>query len=390
MKMKHLFAGLVATLALGAATTAGVLASRKESTKPLEEANALSALNLPDVASGKTRYFLDMRGFSDWYSSNATFKLHYWDGSNNVYTKAVKGADQFWYADVTMPNNATGYKFVRFDSSGNTTWNEGAWNTTFTNNYYRPSGWTAGTWSRVYTDWTIYSSTGGSWSDTFTFTDSKLDGDGLQYYSTTVSLTAGQKFKIRSATGNIWLGFNKLGTYNNTSANEKGYLTGEGDGDITVTATAQYEIYVKPYDQSLWAQISSQEEAKAYAQDFIDNMTCSGAGSVTAAAGTWSTYSTRFTNNLTSGARSLLKEASANEGGSTLEQCAARYDEIIIKHGTTEYPDFMDRKPGNASGSRTLNAIPATEAAVPATVAVVGMVSMTAVGGFFFLKKKPF
>ncbi len=43
-----------------------------------------------------------------------------------------------------------------------------------------------------------------------------------------------------------------------------------------------------------------------------------------------------------------------------------------------------------ASSSRALNTLPVQEAAVPATIAVVSMVSLTAIGGFFFLKKKPF
>ena len=44
----------------------------------------------------------------------------------------------------------------------------------------------------------------------------------------------------------------------------------------------------------------------------------------------------------------------------------------------------------SASGSRTLNIIPNAEVAIPAIASVTGLITMTAVGGFFFLKKKPF
>lgn len=391
MKAKYLFAGLVASMTLGAAIMAGAVFAKENKTLT-RKAHAATALDLPDVPANSQRVFLDLSGFKTWYDTDNTvsFQVHSW-GSGDRWTSAVKASDYFWYADVDF-SNQTGYQFVRSSADGNTHHNYSSNADSLSHNYCHINGWnTSSNWKKVSMSWSVKGgSTGESaWGDIdIPFTTAKLDKDGLQVYTQTLSLTAGNVFKINGQYDE-WLGFNRCTSYDGESANEKGYITGNGDSNITVAKTGTYEIYVKPYDETLWIQLSSVTEANDYGKLFVESMTCSGQGSVTAENGTWTNMSTSYSH-LTSGAKDLLVAAEGNETGSYIEQCVARYDEIIKKHGTTEYPDFMNRFEKQSSGSRALISVSNSEAAVPATVAVVGLVSMTAVGGFFFIKKKPF
>lgn len=391
MKAKYLFAGLVTSMTLGAAIMAGAVFG-KESKVLKRRANAAVSLDLPAVSSSLKRVFLDMSGFKTWYDTDKTvsFQVHSW-GSEERWTSAIKADDYFWYADVDLVNQ-TGYQFVRSSADGQTHHNYSSNANPLSNNYCHINEWNnSSNWKTVSMNWSIKGGSDGesSWGDIdIPFSTSKLDKDGLQIYSQTISFNQGNVFKVNGE-NNEWLGFNKCTSYDGESANEKGYITGNGDSNITVTKTGIYEVYVKPYDETIWIQLSSETEANDYGKLFIESMTCSGQGSITAENGTWTNMSTSYSH-LTSGAKDLLVAAEGNETGSYIEQCVTRYDEIIKKYGTIDYPDFMNRFEEQSSGSRALISTPTTEASVPATVVVVGMVSLTAVGGFFFIKKKPF
>ena len=85
---------------------------------------------------------------------------------------------------------------------------------------------------------------------------------------------------------------------------------------------------------------------------------------------------------------SILKNASSSSSDSDLAAIALKYDYIISKY--TGLDNFANRTVVSPFGSRALKTISNSSAAVPAVVAVVGLTTLTAVGGFFLLKKKPF
>ena len=72
----------------------------------------------------------------------------------------------------------------------------------------------------------------------------------------------------------------------------------------------------------------------------------------------------------------------------------ARYDYIVAKYNkllglTTDYPDFINRNPSLSGGAKvTLSNIISENNNAVAIIIVISMVSVTAIGGYFFIKKR--
>jgi len=87
---------------------------------------------------------------------------------------------------------------------------------------------------------------------------------------------------------------------------------------------------------------TSTTTAEEYASSFLSKITCSGTGSTTFAKSVWATVKNEF-NGLETTEQAKLINASANENGTTIEQCVARYDYLINKYGKNTYEDFIGR-----------------------------------------------
>ena len=177
----------------------------------------------------------------------------------------------------------------------------------------------------------------------------------------------------------------------------------EGDNNnIGLKVAGTYEIYWKYLatdSKEIWIQIGSDTEANNYATTFLASITCTSSG-VDFARSVWNKVGDAKTSmeykfsQLTTGAKNLLIEAEGDEDGSKVEQCIARYDRILYKYGYGEgndkYHDFMGRKPATMNGSTRIQSVLGDETATNATLAtvIITVVSLAAVGGFFFLRKK--
>ena len=265
MKKKHVITAFSLSIALGLGIFAGV---------------ALADRGVKEVkATGETRLYLDMSGFSSWADASATFKVHTYDAINgDNYFAVTKAGDLYYYADVDLATYASGtgggYRFTRYSADGNTEWNKGAWCSYSANpeTYYKVTDWTDGTWAKDdQKTWTVVGATNGLWegedediSVPLTF---RFNNEGLSFYNTNVNLTAGSVFKIKNS-DDTYFGFSVLET-GSGSVVDAGIMTGEGDNNITVTKTGSYEFYMKPVSGKAWVQENSVLTAQQWANRFL-------------------------------------------------------------------------------------------------------------------------
>ena len=124
-----------------------------------------------------------------------------------------------------------------------------------------------------------------------------------------------------------------------------------------------------------------------FSKDFLDNMTCDGVSSITAASGTWTTLSNKF-NTMISPNKEYLKIVLANKDGTTYsEKAMARYDLIVSKYGTSSYPNFIARTITNSNGLSILNLISYNQNMTPMII-VISISTLTLVGYSFIRKRK--
>ena len=131
----------------------------------------------------------------------------------------------------------------------------------------------------------------------------------------------------------------------------------------------------------------------------LGTLTCTGNGSYT---GDWSSFTTAFTN-LSLGEKAYYKHASYSSTGVGTEttvaatyntfdavaQFVAKYDYIVAKYGTTSNPDFIGRNPAPLGGSKlVLNSLMGENTNTIATIVIISLVSVTAIGGYFFIKRR--
>ncbi|MFA7032404.1 MAG: bacterial Ig-like domain-containing protein, partial [Bacilli bacterium] len=88
--------------------------------------------------------------------------------------------------------------------------------------------------------------------------------------------------------------------------------------------------------------------ATAYAENFLASITCDG-GITPPSTANWEALASTFANDLTDDDRAIFYNAIADENGSTIDQCVARYDFIVAKYGTTSYANFMARTVNQSS-----------------------------------------
>ena len=225
-------------------------------------------------------------------------------------------------------------------------------------------------------------------------------GENSQY-RITKAFTANTEFKIVYQ-GSNWYGWSQADQTSKVVTN--GSIIQGTDPDSTgyrikVAVAGTYEIYLKTTEgtNKLWIQQDSTSEATTYATAFLAAITCT-SDSTTFNINVWNQVSGTSSmeykyNDLTEGAKGILATASANQGGTLIEQCAARYDRILSKYGfgtaAGQYHDFMNRKPAKSgSGAILINSIVNGSTGSMIAIIAISSVSIAAIGGYFLFKKK--
>ena len=221
-------------------------------------------------------------------------------------------------------------------------------------------------------------------------TYSGMQGNNWQFDTDyPIKLEKDSKFQVVYAWSDD--GYNKF----NPAANND-YFYSENDYYVakqTFTANFYFQVYG---DNASWTGIYyAIFDAPAFAYKFTDEFSsiCEanknnavGIAAPQAIADEW-TRQTKLFGYLTDANKLLVKNANS-ESGTELANFAPKYDYIISKY--TGLSNFAERTVISPFGSRALKTISNSSAAVPAVMAVAGLTILTAVGGFFLLKKKPF
>lgn len=171
------------------------------------------------------------------------------------------------------------------------------------------------------------------------------------------------------------------------SNSNKYHLTLKTDGDrFRYYASGTVQLY----------KLVESDNADAYAQTFLGAFTCDATGESEPTFAikeestywSWSLLATEY-DKLTSVEKEQFRLGVASESGSNIEKALARYDYIVAKYGTSKYSNFMNRTITPLSSSRiALASVIGNTGTTVSIIVVVSLVSLTAIGGYFFLRKR--
>ena len=237
--------------------------------------------------------------------------------------------------------------------------------------------------------WTVVGATNGVWAggdeDISISLTMRFDKEGLEFYNTSVELTAGSVFKVKNSTNNYY-GYDCI-EEGDGSVLDLGDVSGNGNSNITVVNSGTYEIYMKPFVAKFWMQENSEESATSWASSFLSetNSICSNGGTsadhLSALEGVWSTLKSSY-ESLTTGAKNILKAGTAN---ATVADAHDRYVHIMQRYGN----DLSAFNGWTVSGSRNVLPVIAKENTnTIAIIVIISLVSVTAIGGYFFIKRR--
>ena len=141
--------------------------------------------------------------------------------------------------------------------------------------------------------------------------------------------------------------------------------------------------------------VAENSYAESIADSLMTDITCNN-GATAPSTSVWGSISTAYGNipAAMKYEKALLTGGTADEESEdVIEQALARYDYIVGKYnkgqGITAYNDFLGRNPSPIGNSRIIsNSIVNNSVNTVAIIVVISMISITAIGGYFYLRKK--
>ena len=172
--------------------------------------------------------------------------------------------------------------------------------------------------------------------------------------------------------------------------------------EIQNNGTSRYLSYRS--DMQLYGAYSSIDESTYHSTriyklvsnpSVLGPLTCTGNGSY---SGDWSSLESTFSG-YSKGVKAYYKHATytlegsgiqtvvtATEGtNSDIAEFVSKYDDIVSKYGLT---DFIGRNPSNNAGRIMLASVISQNASATAIIVVTSMIGLSAVGGYFFLRRR--
>jgi len=138
--------------------------------------------------------------------------------------------------------------------------------------------------------------------------------------------------------------------------------------------------------QYILGDASAAQQAKNFAKDFLDLMTCSGEGSITAESGSWALLASRVSSYLSADAKTLL--ASYDGSDQTIIDALARYDYIVAKYGTSSYDNFLNRTISSKGGPLLSLSKLGSSVTTDAIVVSAAVICLVTLGTLYFFKKR--
>ena len=238
-----------------------------------------------------------------------------------------------------------------------------------------------------------------AWTFTLVADDTYTISNGSQYLYASNANT-GLRTK---ATGSNWV----LTALTGDDAGLYQLVTSDGSNDRYLCdyndSKNDWRTYKEASIGSMY-KLSIVEEKEVFANNFLDTFTagCNAEGGYTAEDMDWTSASTQFAT-LSSANQLVFKNATYTKSGSgsgtvitpatgvaqSIAETVARYDYIVGMHGTSTFSDFMDREPASLSGAKVLFAtLTGDKTNSVAIIVIISMVSVTAIGGYFFIRKR--
>ena len=392
MKLSKIIGGITLATILGAGVFAGVSFNKSN---VIKEADADIDVNFGN--SGKIFLRLDT---NDWKSSSSKIGLYLFNNSvsRNAWGGLVtpSGTSKFVEYSYDLDFTPAGCIAFRVDPSvsslGDWCWendrgNTSIWSTTndisFNNvvwlgNYYEYSKWTeSGSYGISVT---VKGGTTDDWSVASLdqqLTDVKVNGsDNLEVYGK-VTFSGSTYFKV--VKGSDWCG--GYSAHSSIASN----LETSPSGNIHVKSAATYEIYFDYEGQTSYITDPVIAAADEWAQYFLNNVNCD-ATSATLPSG-WSACATEY-GKLGDDSKDLVYGATAKEDGSYIEQAVARYDVAVARHSSLS--KFIVNRSGTPRSSAVIKtpAIIGGNGNLIASIVVISITSLTAIGGYFFFRKR--
>ncbi|MCQ2815301.1 MAG: hypothetical protein MJ227_03325 [Bacilli bacterium] len=132
--------------------------------------------------------------------------------------------------------------------------------------------------------------------------------------------------------------------------------------------------------------LKESSQAGEYADAFLNEKLCDG-GKTAPSTTIWENLATSYAS-LSKADKELFRLGVSSQTGTNIQQCLARYDEIINKYGVDTYNDFMNRFPDGVVPSSHVVGLSDNDNAMLITVIVVSVLTAATVGGYFFIRKK--
>ncbi len=164
--------------------------------------------------------------------------------------------------------------------------------------------------------------------------------------------------------------------------------SGKGFTEVKVDASSDDSQVGWEYVAIEWVDAvapSLEEIAEEYAAKFLGELICDATGETAPSVDTWDELGLAYLD-LDADVQKIFAEGTANETGTIVEQCLARYDYVLRKYGSVTYDDFMERGVEPSGYALPLDGNNSNTAAI----AALGAVSLVALafGSAVIIKKR--
>ena len=140
------------------------------------------------------------------------------------------------------------------------------------------------------------------------------------------------------------------------------------------------------YVRIVWAVEDTDNGSEQFAEFFMGEELCDG-GVTAPDQETWKVLADLYETEVSEEGKSAFAAAVANENGTIVEQCVARYDYIVGKYGSDVYQDFMGRSPEPLNYGLSINKQMSEEG--PAWICALTLLAATLVlGGTFIARRR--
>ena len=385
MKLKTVFITLGLALAMGFGVFAGAKAGKGE----VKEAKA-------DTYSGTVH--VTFSGTTNWSSDSAKIALYLWNdngGGQGVKKDTFIGLQNmgsskefdFTYSGLSWePANMIVTRQNKSASVAN--W-DNKWNQTGDLNFSKYV-WLSDAWDPTATLGAQIRSSAASpaYSTKQYLTTKGVNGDSHTEFSGLVTLAANEEFKILNDNTGHWSAYYGCPTSIDScfsGGNKNG--RNDSDGNIKCLSAGTYDFFFDIETEKVWLTRQDIVAADGFATYFLANVGCDTTGA-TAPSG-WATCASTYAA-LSNDAKDYLYNAEGDSDplADNIARCVYWYDYAVRAH--PNLTKFMVNSSGVARASYEINPLsPINDGTNIAIIIVVAStLSLVALGGFFFIKRK--